>query len=232
MIPSWAYWTASFLDVNLFYRHPGSQCSRRIGAGPARNVRWKPHARNRHASRASCSNRAWPRCRRRSSRNFLFDSLVDVQATYDRDADRGADVMDRLITYLRVALAAVARIGFDRAGRSHLLAAYLAVVAAAPRRIPGGAFYARTRVRDRALFRRCLLLPLVQRAMRGVGNEGKVPRSVELVVRARATTWSRSCVSRRPACAPTMPNWRACVTAWQGCTMAAHAVPAKSRNPE
>ncbi|MGH6622990.1 MAG: histidine kinase, partial [Burkholderiaceae bacterium] len=35
---------------------------------------------------------------------FLFDTLVDVEALYRADAPRAADNLDRLITYLRVAL--------------------------------------------------------------------------------------------------------------------------------
>jgi len=182
MIPSWAYWTASFLDVTFFtgigvavletYRRRTS-AQRALEAARQEQTRL---TRELLESRlAAMQAQVEP--------HFLFDSLVDVQATYDRDADRGADVMDRLITYLRVALPRLRESGSTVQAEVDLLAAYLAVVAARHGGYPVARFTLAPECAT-ARFSPMLLLPLVQRAMRGVGNEGKVPRSVELVVRA------------------------------------------------
>lgn len=114
--------------------------------------------------------------------HFLFDSLVDIQATYDRHAERGADVMDRLITYLRVALPRLREAGSTVQAEADLLEAYLAVVAARH----AGRPVARLAVASdctQSHFSPMLLLPLIQRAMRGAGR-GEVPERVELEVQS------------------------------------------------
>jgi hypothetical protein len=110
---------------------------------------------------------------------FLFDTLVDVQATYDRDAGRGADAMDRLINYLRVALPRLRESGSTVQAEVDLLAAYLAVVAARHGGKPVAAFVVAPDCAQ-ARFFPMLLLPLVQRALRG---RAAVPDRVELVVK-------------------------------------------------
>lgn len=107
---------------------------------------------------------------------FLFDSLVDVQATYDRDAARGAVSMDRLITYLRVALPRLRESGSTVQAEVDLLAAYLALVAARHDGRPTAAFAVAPECAQ-ARFFPMLLLPLVQRAIRG---REAVPERVEL----------------------------------------------------
>jgi hypothetical protein len=180
VIPAWAYWTAGFLDVSFF-----------TGIGVAVLEMYR---------RRTCAQRALETARQEQTRlarellesrlaamqaqvepHFLFDSLVDVLATYDHDADRGADVMDRLITYLRVALPRLRESGSTVQAEVDLLAAYLAVVAARHGGNPVARFDLAPECAH-ARFSPMLLLPLVQRAMRDPGKDGKVPRGVELVV--------------------------------------------------
>jgi hypothetical protein len=114
---------------------------------------------------------------------FLFDSLVDVQATYDRDSAAGADVMDRLINYLRVALPRLREQGSTVQAEVELLAAYLGVVAARHAGRPTIHVVVAPDAAD-ARFYPMLLLPLVQRAMRlGQHEAGGVPARVEAVVK-------------------------------------------------
>jgi hypothetical protein len=180
VIPAWAYWFATFLDVCFFtgigvavlevYRRR-TLAQRALDAARTEQARL---ARQLLESRlAAMQAQVEP--------HFLFDSLVDVLATYDRDADRGADVMDRLITYLRVALPRLRESGSTVQAEVDLLAAYLAVVAARYGGNPVARFDLAPECAH-ARFSPMLLLPLVQRAMRGAGKEGKVPRGVELVV--------------------------------------------------
>jgi hypothetical protein len=183
MIPTWAYWIASFVDVSFFngigvavletYRRR-TRAQRALDAARQEQTRL---ARELLESRlAAMQAQVEP--------HFLFDSLVDVQATYDRDAERGADVMDRLITYLRVALPRLRESGSTVQAEVDLLAAYLAVVAARHGGRPVVRFTLAPECAN-SRFSPMLLLPLVQRAMRGAGNDGEVPRSVELLVRAQ-----------------------------------------------
>ena len=114
---------------------------------------------------------------------FLFDSLVDVQATYDRDAATGANVMDRLINYLRVALPRLREQGSTVRAEVELLAAYLAVVAARHDGSPTVHFIVPPEAAA-ARFYPMLLLPLVQRAMRVAQRDhGRVPGRIELVAK-------------------------------------------------
>jgi LytS/YehU family sensor histidine kinase len=111
---------------------------------------------------------------------FLFDSLVDIEALYRRDAAVGAAVLDRLITYLRAALPGLREAGSTVQAEADLVAAYLSVVAARHGGLP------QTEVTvapdcSAARFHPMLLLPLVQRAVHG--NDGTKPRRVELAVR-------------------------------------------------
>ena len=59
---------------------------------------------------------------------FLFDSLVDIEKLYRRDASRAADDLDRLISYLRVALPRLRESGSTIEAEIELVQAYLAVV--------------------------------------------------------------------------------------------------------
>jgi len=181
MIPPWAYWTATFLDVSFF-----------IGIGVAVLEAYRRRTRAQRALEAARQEQARLARGVLESRlaamqaqvepHFLFDSLVDVQATYDHDAERGADVMDRLITYLRVALPRLRESGSTVQAEVDLLAAYLAVVAARHAGLPVARFRLAPECAN-ARFSPMLLLPLVQRAMRGAGNDRKVPQSIELDVR-------------------------------------------------
>lgn len=117
---------------------------------------------------------------------FLFDTLVDVQATYDRDAATGATVMDRLINYLRVALPRLREQGSTVQAEAELLASYVGVVAARHGGRPSVHFVVAPEAAA-ARFYPMLLLPLVQRAMRVAQRDhGRVPERIELVVKRHA----------------------------------------------
>jgi hypothetical protein len=181
-IPLWSYWLASFLDVSFF-----------TGIGVAVLETYRRRTRGQRALEAARQEQARLARELLESRlasmqaqvepHFLFDSLVDVQATYDRDADHGANVMDRLITYLRVALPRLRESGSTVQAEVDLLAAYLAVVSARHEGRPIVRFTIAPECAS-LRFSPMLLLPLVQRAMRGAGPAGDVPKYVELVVRA------------------------------------------------
>jgi hypothetical protein len=113
---------------------------------------------------------------------FLFDSLVDVQATYARSSSAGDQVMDRLINYLRVALPRLREQGSTVQAEAELLAAYLGVVAARHDGMPKLQFVVATDAAG-ARFYPMLLLPLVQRAIRRAQQDGHLPSLVELVVK-------------------------------------------------
>ena len=59
---------------------------------------------------------------------FLFESLVDIEKLYRRDAPQAAQDLDRLITYLRVALPRMREAGSTIEAEIDLVKAYLAVV--------------------------------------------------------------------------------------------------------
>lgn len=150
------------------------------------------HERNQHVLQAAIADQAQLSRRLLESRlaamqaqvepQFLFDSLVDVQATYDRDAAAGGEVMDRLITYLRVALPRLREQGSTVQAEVELLGAYLNVVAARHHGQPLAHFaVAPEAARER--FYPMLLLPLVQRAIRLTQDHGAVPQRVELVIK-------------------------------------------------
>lgn len=180
-VPLWSYWIASFLDVSFF-----------TGIGVAVLETYRRRTQGQRALEAARQEQARLARELLESRlaamqaqvepHFLFDSLVDVQATYDRDADRGADVMDRLITYLRVALPRLRESGSTVQAEADLLAAYLAVVAARHGGQPALHFSIAPECAN-LRFSPMLLLPLVQRAMRGAGRAGDLPKRVELAAR-------------------------------------------------
>jgi GNAT superfamily N-acetyltransferase len=182
-VPLWSYWLSSFLDVSFF-----------TGIGVAVLEAYRRRAAGQRALEDARQQQARLARELLESRlaamqaqvepHFLFDSLVDVQATYDRSADRGADVMDRLITYLRVALPRLRESGSTVQAEADLVAAYLAVVAARHDGQPAVRFSIAPECANQR-FSPMLLLPLVQRAMR-TGHAGSVPKRVELAVTATA----------------------------------------------
>lgn len=109
---------------------------------------------------------------------FLFDSLLDVQALYDRDAASGATTLDRLIEYLRTALPRLRESGSTLAAEADLLRAYLSVVAARHEGKPATRIVVSADTAG-ARFHPMLLLPLVQRAVRHCAPHA--PERIELV---------------------------------------------------
>lgn len=108
---------------------------------------------------------------------FLFDSLVDIEALYRRDAGRAAEDLDRLITYLRVALPRLREPGSTIDAEIELVQAYLSVVTSLHNgrpalcvTLPDECRYAR--------FYPMLLLPLLQRAVRH--PSGTLPESIRI----------------------------------------------------
>jgi hypothetical protein len=108
---------------------------------------------------------------------FLFDSLVDIEALYSKDATAAADLLDRLISYLRAALPKLREQGSTLGAEIELLKAYISVVNALnegrPRLIVTLAEGC-----SEIRFYPMLLLPLVQRAVRGT----TLPESLRLGV--------------------------------------------------
>jgi hypothetical protein len=121
---------------------------------------------------------------------FLFDVLVDIERLYGpapQAEPGGARVavaqMERLITYLRVALPRLRESGSSLGAEVDLLASYLDLVQA----LHGGrpSFVARVPAELRgAVFHPMLLLPLVQRALR---RPGPPPERIELVASLRGS---------------------------------------------
>jgi LytS/YehU family sensor histidine kinase len=110
---------------------------------------------------------------------FLFDTLVDIEAQYRRDAVRASDDLDRLITYLRVALPRLRESGSYVEAEIGLVQAYLEVV----RSLRGGRPELTVNLAEDcrcARFYPMLLLPLVQRAVRQPAE--RLPASMRIDV--------------------------------------------------
>ena len=108
---------------------------------------------------------------------FLFDALVDIEALYRKDASRAANDLDRLITYLRVALPRLREPGSTIDAEIELVRAYLAVVTS----LHGGRPELTITLPDDcrgARFYPMLLLPLLQRAVRH--PSGVLPESIKI----------------------------------------------------
>ena len=108
---------------------------------------------------------------------FLFDSLVDIETLYRRDAPQAAQDLDRLITYLRVALPRLREAGSTIEAEIDLIKAYLAVVTSLHAGRPE--LYVTLPDECRAArFYPMLFLPLVQRAVRQ--PSGEPPASIKV----------------------------------------------------
>lgn len=111
---------------------------------------------------------------------FLFESLVDIEALYRRDGAVAAENLDRLITYLRVALPRLREAGSTVEAEIDLVKAYLAVVTS----LHAGRPALHVTLPDDCLAARfypMLFLPLVQRAMRQ--PSGDPPASIRIGIR-------------------------------------------------
>jgi Histidine kinase len=108
---------------------------------------------------------------------FLFDSLVDIEALYRQDAVRAAGDLDRLITYLRVALPRLREPGSTIDAEIDLVQAYLAVVTSLHNGHPKLIVTLPEECRH-ARFYPMLLLPLMQRAVRH--PSGTMPESIKI----------------------------------------------------
>ena len=113
---------------------------------------------------------------------FLFDTLVDIEKLYQRDIGAAASNLDRLITYLRVALPRLRDAGSTVAAEFELVEAYLDVVRSLHSGAPAFTVTLPDDCRE-ARFYPMLLLPLVQRAVRS--NDADVPASVRIAVQPR-----------------------------------------------
>jgi len=110
---------------------------------------------------------------------FLFNSLVDIESLYRKDPQRAADDLDRLITYLRVALPRLREPGSSIEAEIELVQAYLAVVTSLHAGRPALTVTLGEECRS-ARFYPMLLLPLVQRAVRRTA--GGLPDSIRIGV--------------------------------------------------
>lgn len=107
---------------------------------------------------------------------FLFNALVGIEMLYQKDAGTAAANLDRLIQYLRIALPRLREPGSSVGAEIDLVRAYLAVVTA----LHGGRPTLTVTVSDEcssARFYPMLLLPLIQRAVREVGE---LPDSIRI----------------------------------------------------
>ncbi|MGZ8272989.1 MAG: histidine kinase [Burkholderiaceae bacterium] len=110
---------------------------------------------------------------------FLFNTLVAIEALYQRNAGAAAENLDRLIQYLRVALPRLREPGSTVGAELDLVRAYLAVVTS----LHGGRPALAVTVGDlcsAARFYPMLLLPLIQRAVRE--QDAKMPESIRIGV--------------------------------------------------
>jgi Histidine kinase len=115
---------------------------------------------------------------------FLFNSLVGIEALYQKDAVAAAENLDHLIQYLRVALPRLREPGSTIAAEIDLVRAYLAVVTS----LHGGRPALTATVGDdctSARFFPMLLLPLIQRAVRE--QDGALPESIRIGVQKIGT---------------------------------------------
>jgi hypothetical protein len=110
---------------------------------------------------------------------FLFDTLVDIEKLYQKDSAGAADQLDRLITYLRVALPRLREAGSTMSAEIELVRAYLDVVRSARGGSPSLAVSIDDDCRE-ARFYPMLLLPLVQRAIHGKSESA--PASIRIGV--------------------------------------------------
>ncbi len=108
---------------------------------------------------------------------FLFDSLVDIEKLYRKDAPQAAQDLDRLITYLRVALPRMREAGSTIEAEIDLIKAYLAVVTSLHAGRPALHVTLPDECRA-ARFYPMLFLPLVQRAVRQ--PSGEPPASIRV----------------------------------------------------
>ena len=111
---------------------------------------------------------------------FLFDTLVDIEALYEKDGQRAAANLDRLITYLRAALPRLRDTGSTIEAELDLVKAYLEVVTS----LHGGRPVLTIALAEecrRNRFYPMLLLPLIQRAVRH--PSGVFPERIAIDVR-------------------------------------------------
>ena len=141
-------------------------------------------ARAQHEQAAlqrSTSSRAWRPCRRRWSRSSCSTCWSTSSACTARRMARAqgaSQQMERLITYLRVALPRLRESGSTLGAEVDLLASYLDLVQAMRGGRPHFSTALPAALRD-ATFHPMLLLPLVQRAVRSSG-----PPPEHIVLRA------------------------------------------------
>ena len=110
---------------------------------------------------------------------FLFNSLVGIEALYQKDGAAAAANLDRLIQYLRVALPRLREPGSTIAAELELVRAYLAVVTSLHGGRPALTITTGEDCGD-ARFYPMLLLPLVQRSVRDADDA--LPESIRIGV--------------------------------------------------
>jgi hypothetical protein len=110
---------------------------------------------------------------------FLFNSLVGIEALYQKDAAAAATNLDHLIQYLRVALPRLREPGSPIAAELDLVRAYLTVVTSLHGGRPALSLTVGEDCGD-ARFYPMLLLPLIQRAVRA--DDGTLPESIRIGV--------------------------------------------------
>lgn len=111
---------------------------------------------------------------------FLFDTLVDIEALYEKDPQQAAGNLDRLIFYLRAALPRLRDSGTTVEAEIDLVDAYLGVVTSLHDGRPRLTVAVAEDCRQ-GRFYPMLLLPLVQRAVRR--PTGMLPETIDIDAR-------------------------------------------------
>jgi Histidine kinase len=114
---------------------------------------------------------------------FLFDTLVDIEALYEKAPQHAAANLDRLISYLRAALPRLRESGSTIEAELELVKAYLEVVTALHGGRPALSIELAEDCRHNRFYP-MLLLPLIQRAVRH--PSGVLPASISIDVRREA----------------------------------------------
>ena len=110
---------------------------------------------------------------------FLFNTLVGIEALYQKDAGAAAANLDHLIQYLRVALPRLREPGSSIAAELDLVRAYLTVVTSLHGGRPALSLTLGDNCSDERFYP-MLLLPLIQRAVRD--QDTGLPESIRIGV--------------------------------------------------
>jgi len=229
MIPSWAYWTASFLDVTFFTGIGVAVLETYRRRTSAQRALGSPRQEQTRLTRGLLESRL-AAMQRRSRAALPLRQPGRRAATYDRDADRGARCDGSPDHLPGSCAAAVPRIGFDRAGKKSICCGISRGSGGAPRGYPVARFTApHPSARPRA-FRPCCFCRWFRRPCAVLATR-QVPRSASCGARSgqrrgRAVACRGARLVRDDAELARVRDRLA------GCTMGRSRLSCESRNPE